>query len=320
MEKKTLARFEDVLEFYPTTEVHQQKNALNYILAQEIRKNKSLGARKISEIIKIPEGTVNNWLGNRKIPRPIKGLKKLESMKLLPLEVSESKAFTHFVRTLGLRYSDGCIYEQKRNNSYTFYVCFKDKIDALKFIEDSRDAWNIRLNFEFSPQANAYYVYLPSSLARLVLAVGSVKGNKTRQPFDLPEWVLSLSDSLKCEFLSGLFCGDGDSPRLKTSGRAAESLRLSLSSERSVAEEFSNNFMKKICFLLSNVGIQSTLPKIMINTPRVSKKGVITYPIVIRILTERENMIKFLEKVKYTYCNRGNMARENVLEKLRRVK
>ena len=68
----------------------------------------------ISKIINMNEGTINYWLMGKSIPRSIKGIKELENMELLPLEISDSIQFKHFIRTLGLRYSDGCIYEQKR--------------------------------------------------------------------------------------------------------------------------------------------------------------------------------------------------------------
>ena len=317
MEEKILAGFKEVLQFYSTDKINQQKNALNYIRVKNIREKNLSGARKISRIIDIPEGTVNNWLMGKKTPRAVKGLKMLEVMGLLPLRISDSPAFRHFLITLGLRYSDGCIYEQKRNNSFTFYVCFSDKIDALKFIEDSKKAWNINLSAEYSPKANAYYVYLPSSLARLMLAVGSVKGDKTSQNFEMPKWIFDLPDYLKSEFLSGLFSGDGDSPRLKSSKKASESLRLSLSSEKNIANEFCNGFMRDVQKLITDLSIKSTQPKVMENQPALSKNGKVTYPIVIRILTNKPNMIKFLEKIKYAYCNRAIEKSNIVLEALK---
>lgn len=317
MEEKNLVNFEDVLKFYSINKINQQKNALDYARAKSIREKSLFGARKISKMIGVPEGTVNNWLMGKKIPRAVKGLKMLEVMGLLPLKISDSPAFRHFLITLGLRYSDGCIYEQKRNNSFTFYVCFSDEIDAKKFIEDSKKAWGINFNAEYSPKARAYYVYLPSSLARLMLAVGSVKGDKTSQNFEMPKWVLDLPDSLKSEFLSGLFSGDGDSPRLKPSKKASESLRLSLSSEKGIANEFCNGFMRDVQKLITDLDIKSTTPKVMENQQTLSKNGKVTYPIVIRILTNKPNMTKFLEKIKYIYCNRAIEKSNIVLEALK---
>jgi len=319
MEDKTLANFEDVLKHYSTDKINQQKNALDYIKSNEIRKKLSFGARKISRIIKIPEGTINNWLMGKKKPRAIKGLNQLKSMKLLPLKISDSFEFRHFIRTLGLRYADGCIYNQTRNNSYTFYICFGDKIDAIRFVEDSKKYWNIDLSIKYSRSANAYYVYLPSSLARLMLVIGSVEGNKTGQMFSLPSWIFNLQDSLKIEFLRGLFSGDGDNPRLKPSGKAAESLRLSLSSHESIVEGFRDRFMVDVYNLIKSLGIQATYPEIKYNQPRISKTSRITYPVSIRILTKKENMINFLENIKYTYCNRAIIKGNLVLKALKNI-
>lgn len=317
MEKQILADLQDVLKFYSTDKINQQKNALNYMETMKIREKYSFGAMKISKIIDIPQSTINNWLMGKKTPRSIKGINQLKSMGLLPLEIRDSLEFKHFMRILGLRYSDGCIYEQKRNNSFTFYVCFSDKVDAMKVLEDSKISWNINLEAKYSPKANAYYVYLPSSLARLMLAIGSVIGDKTNQDFKLPTWIFNLSDSLKIEFLRGLFSGDGDVPRLKPSGKALESLRLSLSSEKNIAEEFRSNFMNGVYQLIMSLGIQATPPKVSYNQPRLSKTGKVTYPVIIRILTKRPNMIKFLDKIKYTYCNRAIEKRDLALKILK---
>jgi len=140
MKGNVLARFEDVLKFYPIDRINQQKNAKDYLRVGKIRERDSIGAVRISRLIDIPYGRINNWLMGKNTPRSIKGLKELESMKLLPLEISDSLEFKHFMITLGLRYADGCIYNQRRNNSYTFYICFGDEIDALKFVEDSKEA------------------------------------------------------------------------------------------------------------------------------------------------------------------------------------
>ena len=317
MEKDILVRFEDVLKFYPIDRIHQQKNALDYIKVKELRERTGFGARKISKIINVSEGTVNHWLIGKNTPRAVKGIKQLESMGLLPLKISDSRAFCHFLRTLGLRYSDGCIYEQKRNNTLTFYLCFGDKDDALKFVKDSKNCWDI--NLEIHQGTNAYYIYLPASLARLMLSVGSIKGDKTTQNFGLPKWILNLTDNLKAEFLSGLFSGDADTPRLKSSGRALESLRLSLSSEKSISKEFSESFMKDIFNLIISMGIKATSPSIKYNQPRVSKNGRVTYPIYIRILTERQNITRFLQKIKYTYRNKAVKNTEIILNKLTEI-
>jgi len=243
----------------------------------------------------------------------------IESMNLLPLEISDSIEFRHFMRTLGLRYADGCIYKQRNNNSYTFYLCFGDKIDALKFIEDSREAWNLELDVKYYPEARAYYIYLPSSLARLMLTIGSIDGNKTGQVFNLPSWIFNLPDFLKIEFLKGIFSGDGDNPRLKSSGNAAESLRLSLSSHESIAKEFRDNFMKEVHNLIISLGIEATYPNVRYNQPRISKEGRVTYLVVIRILTNRKNMINFLENIEYTYCNRAIVKKDKVLKALKSI-
>ena len=120
------------------------------------------------------------------------------------------------------------------------------------------------------------------------------------------------------EFLNGIFSGDGSIPRLKQSGKASESLRLSLSSEKSIAEDFSNKFMLDLWKLISSLGIKASKPLVMKNQPRIGKDRITTYPVNIRILTERGNMIKFLNNVKYRYTTKGNKAVRRTLAALRK--
>ncbi|VVB68345.1 tRNA-splicing ligase RtcB [Candidatus Norongarragalina meridionalis] len=239
-------------------------------------------------------------------------------MGLLPLKVSNSASFLQFIRIFGLRYADGCIYQQTRNRSFTFHICFGDKKDALRLIDDAREAWNIKLHCCFS--SRAYYVYFPASIARLLICAGSPFGRKTRQSFSLPRWIFLLPDNLQFEFIGGLFAGDGSVPRLKRIGTASESLKLSLSAERNVAEHFSKDFMLGVHILLKHLGVRSTSPKVKWTSPRISKNGVTTYPVEIRILTEKRNMEFFLRNVPYRYCSRAAVGAEKVLSGLNWIK
>lgn len=313
--KNELATKEDVISMYSTSRINQQRNALKYYEAMELRKELGFGSLRISRAIDMPMAAVHYWLQGFE-PKSVKGIKELENMGLLPLYISNSKSFLQFVRTFGLRLADGCIYEQRRNNSYTGYVCFGNKEDAIKFIEDCKNAWNIDLIPHFS--SDAYYTYLPASLVRLMIIMGSPVGDKTLQSFNLPQWMFQLSDKLKFVFLDGIFSGDGRVPTLKVSGLALESLNISLSSEKSVVEEFSKSFMFDLWKLIGSLGIKASKPKIMYNQHRVAKDGTITYPVSIRILTEKQNMIKFLSNVKYRYNVKGNKSVKKSLAALKK--
>lgn len=313
--KIVLATKEDIISMYATSKIDHQTNAAKYYQAMELRRKLNWGSLKISRAINMPEGAVHYWLQGFE-PKSVKGIKELERMGLLPLEVSNSEPFIQFVRTFGLRFADGCVYEQKRNNSFTGYLCFGDKQDAIKFTGDCQKAWKIDLPSHFG--SKAYYVYLPASLVRLMILVGSPVGAKTLQSFNLPRWIFNLPDNLKFEFLGGIFSGDGEVPRLKHSGTASESLKLSFNSEKSIAKDFSRNFMWDLWELINMLGIKATRPTVMKNQPRLSKDGITTYPIVIRILTKRSNMIYFLSNVNYCYNTKGKEAIKNVLVALKK--
>lgn len=149
-----------------------------------------------------------------------------------------------------------------------------------------------------------------------MIYLGSPVGRKTSQPFKIPEWICGLSNKLKWEFLSGLFSGDGSAPRLKSSKNSSESLKLSLSAEKSIVLKFCEGFMLEIWNLLNELDIRASKPKIAWSTPRISKEKVVTYPITIRILTRKENMVKFLKKINYKYCNKDFKRANEVLDAL----
>lgn len=297
-QNQILATKEDLLLHYSTNRINQQRNASKYWEAMSLRKERGYGAMKISRIIDMPMSAIAYWLQGNK-PRSVKAIEQLEHAKLLPLKVSDSAAFRLFSKALGLRYADGCIYEQKRNNSYTTYICFGNKIDALNFCKDVDDAWSIKTKPYFS--SRAYYVYLPASIGRLMMDAGSPIGEKTTAVFNLPAWIFDLSKKLRWDFIDGLFSGDACTPRLQRGGTCCCSLRLSLSSEKSIANDFCKAFMLDIWKLLEGLGIKASRPKVMWNQPRYSKNGKITFPVVIRILTRKDNMIRFLENCPYTY-------------------
>ncbi|MFQ6055324.1 MAG: LAGLIDADG family homing endonuclease [Methanosarcinales archaeon] len=243
------------------------------------------------------------------------GIEKLESASIVPLTPSFTPAFIQVVRILRLRYSDGCIYRQKNNNSFTFYICFKEKMDALKLCEDIERSWNIKVT---PCRGNRVFnVYLPAYIARLIIAMGSPVGDKTLKFLKLPEWVFELPQELKWEFIDGLFSGDGTAPKLKNSGYASESLKLSFNSEESVVEEFRECFMEDLWKLLNGLEIKVSKPKIKWKSKVVSKNGKITYLVVIRILTEKKNMINFLERIKYRYNTQASKQRKVVLKGLK---
>jgi len=263
-----------------------------------------------SEILVNKEEIMEKYDTN--IKRTIKGIKKLENMGLLPLKVSNNRAFQQFIITLGLRYADGCIYKQRENKSFTTYVCFGEKKDALNFCKDVKKAWGIELKPHLY---SIYYVYLPASLGRLMISAGSPFGNKVYQNFRLPKWIFNLNEDLRWKFIDGFFSGDASAPKLKRSKNSCETLKLSLNTREDIVRKFSKGFMTDIKRLISGLGVKVSGPKIVWNRPIISKKGIVTYSVIINISTRKENMIRFLENVQYKYKESARV--QDVLDALK---
>lgn len=237
-----------------------------------------------------------------KFPNSVNNVEELERLGLLPLENKDNKLFGLFVKILGFRYADGCIYYQRRNNSFTFALYLGKFKDAEKLCKDLYDAFGIRKEPKLNKKSKTYVVYLPASFARLCICTGSPVGDKTLQSFVLPRWIFNLSEDLKWEFLDGLFSGDGEAPRLKINSNSCESLKLSLSSDKRFVRTFTRQFMTDVWRLMDSLSIKASRPKIGWNSPRVGRDNSITYPVTIRVLTKKENMLRFLENVRYSYA------------------
>jgi len=249
----------------------------------------------LSEIILTKENFIS------KFPESLESARELEKLNLLPLKVDNSLSFKLFVKMLGFRYADGCIYYQKRSKSFTFALYFGKIKDANRLCKDFYNVFDILKKPKLNKNTRTYIVYLPASFARLSICAGSPAGDKTLQSFILPKWIFNLQDEIKWEFLDGLFSGDGAAPKLKLNSNSCESLKLSLSSDKKFVKKFTEQFMIDIWKLIDSLDINVTKPKIEWNSPHKGNDGSITYPVIIRILTEKENMLKFLENVHYTY-------------------
>jgi len=237
-----------------------------------------------------------------KFQKSIDNVVKLEKLSLLPLAVENTKSFRLFVRILGFRYADSCIYYQKRNKSFTFALYFGKIVDAENLCNDFYNTFGIKKEPMQNKISGTYVVYLPAFFARLCVCVGSPIGDKTLQSFKMPKWIFNLEDELKWKFLDGLYSGDGAAPKLKQNSNSCESLKLSLSSDGRFVKKFSRQFMTDVWKLIESLGVNASKPKIEWNSPKFGKDGSITYPVNIRIFTRKENILRFLENVHYSYA------------------
>lgn len=312
---RILAHEKDVIETYENSHIAEL-----YKKVIKIRKMKKIGSINICKELGIDnwkiKKLIDHWIYYAKTPRSIKALEELKSMKLLPLRISKSPAFIQFIRTLGLRYADGCIGRKTPSKSFIFLMSFGKKVNAAKFCNDVKISWGIKLTPYRYEKDGTFSVLLPTSIARLMIALGSPVGNKTELDFRLPKWLFELPKDLKWEFIDGLFSGDGQAPRLREGYKSSESLVLSLNSEESIVEKFRDGFMMDLWKLLTMLGIDVMKPGIMNLKIFRKSDGKITRPIKILIRPRKENMINFLNNVPFRYARGAAVKREIVLQTL----
>lgn len=310
---KILVLEEGLLNLYS-----DRRNGKLYLKVKELRKKTKWGAWKIAKFLDAwnHRGAINHWLFTSKKPKCIKEIEELKKMELLPLETNTLQ-FELFIKLLGFRYSDGCIYPQIRSNSFTFALYFGDLEDANKCCEEMEKIWKLTRRPHSS--SNCYVVYLPASIARLAIYLSSPVGDKTSQTFELPKWIFELSKRGKWLFLDGLFSGDGSVPKLQPCGTCSRSLKLSLNCEEQYVRDFATQFMDDVRKLLNSLGVKTSTPKIEWKRKIISKDGKVTYPVNIRVLTQKENMIFFLENVPYSLCKRASLKVKEVLDALKGI-
>lgn len=208
-------------------------------------------------------------------------------------------------RLIGYNLGDGTI-TSTRFDSY-WYSSRKE--DVLLVSEDIRKLWpNLKASvLEYlvrnGNKENAlvkvdgmrYSVSASNKATRYLMDLGMVRGKKVEQEFNVPEFVLNGSESVKIEFIAALFGAEGSTPRVDRNGKTLSTVSLSMSKRIGVNGLPFFNDLKGI---LSDIGIQSS-----VTYRDVGMNTVYT----LHVLSSPENLLRFHSKVGYRYCVRKEL-------------
>lgn len=145
-------------------------------------------------------------------------LAELQYNKLLPL-FSNDPRLSVITRLMGALFSDGTLYINKNNDYREISFTVGQKNDVAEVVQDlkllgfkthitERTTKNKINNREF--WMHSYRVKCCSTALWLLFkALGVPVGNKVKQKYLIPQWILDASAEIKKEFLSGYLGGDG---------------------------------------------------------------------------------------------------------------
>ena len=157
---------------------------------------------------------------------------------------------------------------------------------------------------------------------KFFLSLGLPDGNKTTQAFLLPKWLMESSLEEKAEFLAALMGSDGyiQSP-MKKSPQSFPPIRLSFNK----IFEFKQNaleYANQLKQLFEELGIK--VSRISVRKGNIRKDGKKTLKFVITLSNSISNIIRFLDKVGFRYCEKKEIEARKMLAylnaKMRAVK
>ena len=143
------------------------------------------------------------------------------------------------------------------------------------------------------------WLSLPVEVARLFDELGYPIGEKTDVEFYVPQWIMLGSNTVKAEFLAGLFGAESGVPAVHR--YSPEVIRLRMYKN---VELFDSHrvFFEEVKKLLNDLGIE--VSQIKESEGNIRKDGSVSAVLTLTIANSKNNILKFFEKVGFAYCKR----------------
>jgi ERCC4-related helicase/intein/homing endonuclease len=290
----------------------QQELLENYLKAIKIRKATGLGAREISKRLNFNEGTIRNWV-NSPFRQPVifHVTKKLESLELLPL-YSNNFFLPIIARLFGHLFGDGWANYDKKGN---MILGFSGKINDLENIQSDLDLFSFSYSSIYSRNTTSIINHLnrgekivqgvsnsftvsDRNLTKLFVALGLPVGDKTKNMFFVPEWIMNGSKRVKKEFISSLMGSDGYTCTIKKNLKTCNPVRLTFNVINQLEKE-GQKYAQQLVDLFLYFNIKLSISKRVGN---IRKDGDVTLKFVLTLSNSNESMEIFLKQINYTYA------------------
>ncbi len=162
------------------------------------------------------------------------------------------------------------------------------------------------------------------SLCALFKALGIPAGDKAKQAFSVPKWIMHGPSWLKEEFLSAYFGSELDAPQFQKGGKTLQTPCLAFSKVEALGEQ-GWAFAKDLERALAELGVQTSQTTVSESVFR--KDGTKTLQFRLYIASNMENLERLYSGIGYRYCAKREtlakqvtgylLARKKIFEKTR---
>lgn len=321
---RILVRKQDIINQFS----ERQRDLFEQFLeATKLRKSKGFGARKISKKLNISEGAIRNWI-NKPFRKPIiqNTINSLENKLLIPLTYN-SPFLPIIARLFGHLFGDGWTNYDKRGN---LVIGFSGSIDDLISIQsdlsllgskyskiNSRNTVSVANHLSGGKRkikgVSNSFVVSDGRITKLLVSLGLPIGNKTKNLFLIPKWIMEGPCRIKKEFLSALMGSEGYTPSLKRNLKTCNPVRLSFNLIKSLENE-GVAYAKQIKNLFFDFKINLQISKRVGNR---RKDGLHTVKFLLTLSNSNNSMIWFLEEVNYSYAINKRIQGNYILKYLK---
>jgi len=237
--------------------------------------------------------------------------KKLKELDLLPLKMNNQK-LPYLIKLMAFITGDGTLTILKNGRNQIF--CYGKEEDLEEIRKDverigfkpSR-VYSRNRNHEIKTSYNTIKfnrteksIKINSqSLSLVLLLLGTPKGNKTINEFEIPKWLMESPKWMKRLYLASFFGAELSSPKTVTEyGFNFNSPLLSINKRKEKVVN-GRKFINQIKIMLSDLGIESKLIKE--RDEFKNKKGEISIRLRLAIRANPNSLIKFWSQIGFEY-------------------
>lgn len=246
---------------------------------------------------------------------------QLKKADLLPL-MSDSVKLPILARMIGFTMTDGCINIYNKSHggpTPQFQANFGDEVDATTFENEVAELGFGTVCVSKSVRElhekihTTYKICHNGAFASLLISLGPTLGNYVESArLPVPNWIMTGSQLVKREFLSGFQGGDGCRIRWNNMGEKGYNYICAATQQQIVPEhhESLSHFMKQMVTLLQ----EFTLDVHLLESRMIEGKMSVGY----KFNDTHDNLINLFDTIGYRYDSHKRMASALVVEFLKK--